>query len=296
MMTSMRRTRTLASTAGAFVLLVGLTACGGDGGDDPRFEPIEQVVTLGDSYAAGPGINPIVDGTCQRSGSNYGSLVAKRLEAKNFQDSSCGGADTKDLVTGQTRRGQVVNQPQLSSVTEATDLVTLGIGLNNGGTSAFTLYVCIPELNLKELCDQYLSFPERDVIDKVDEIADSVKLGIESIRDLAPNTRVVLVGYPRELPDDPECPDKQPLTCEAADRLRLVLKSADVAYRRVAQETKIQYVSTYEASRGHDICSAAPWVNGIKDNSITGGGAQLHPTPAFMEAVAGLVYEAVPAK
>lgn len=296
MMTSMRRTRTLATTAGALVLLAGLAACGSDGDGDPRFEPIEQVVTLGDSYAAGPGINPIVDGTCQRSGSNYGALVAKRLRATNFQDSSCGGADTKDLVTGQTRRGQVVNQPQLSSVTEATDLVTLGIGLNNGGTSAFTLYVCIPELNLKELCDQYLSFPERDVIDKVDEIADSVKLGIESIRDLAPNTRVVLVGYPRALPEDAECPDKLPLTGEAADRLRLVLKSADVAYRRVAEETKVQYVSTYEASRGHDICSDEPWVNGIVDNSTTGGGAQLHPTPAFMAAVADLVYEAVPAK
>ena len=276
-------------------LLATVAACGG-GDDDPVFGPIEQVVALGDSYAAGPGINPIVDGTCQRSGSNYGSLVAKKLKAQNYQDSTCGGADTKDLVTGQTRRGVVVNQPQLSSVTEATDLVTVGIGLNNGGASAFALYVCLPSLNLKDYCDQYLALPESDIIKKVDQIADSVKIGIESIRDLAPNTRVVLVGYPRALPDDAECPDILPLTGEAADRLRLVLKAADVAYRRIAKESKIQYVSTYAASKGHDMCSADPWANGLKDNSATGGGAALHPTPAFMAAVADRVVAAVSKK
>lgn len=283
-----RRTRPWAA-ATAFVALLAVTAGCGSDEEGPDFQPIEQVVALGDSYAAGPGINPIGDGTCLRSESNYGSLVAKRLEAANYQDATCGGADTKDLVTGQTRRGQVVNQPQLSSVTEATDLVTLGLGLNNGGASAFALYVCIPELNLADYCKQYLALPERDIVEKVEQIADSVKIGIEAIRDLAPNTRVVLVGYPRALPDDGECPDILPLTGAAADRLRLVLAAADVAYRRVAEEEKISYVSTYQASRGHDMCSADPWVNGIKDNSATGGGAALHPTPAFMAAVTDAV-------
>lgn len=291
MTTSIRRLRPLAATGAVLTLLAVLVACGGD--EEPEYGPVEQMVTLGDSYAAGPGIDPIENGTCQRSGANYGSLVADMLKVQNFQDASCGGADTKDLVTGQTRRGQVVNQPQLSSVTEATDLVTLGIGLNNGGASAFALYICIPSLGFKDLCDQYLAFPERDVIEKVDEIADSVKLGIESIRDLAPNTRIVLVGYPRALPDDAECPDVLPLTGEAADRLRLVLKAADVAYRRVAEETKVQYVSTYDASEGHDMCSDDPWVNGVTDDSRAGGGAALHPTPAFMTAVADLVETAV---
>jgi len=36
-------------------------------------------VALGSSFASGPGIEPIIDPRCGRSGSNYAHLVAGRL-------------------------------------------------------------------------------------------------------------------------------------------------------------------------------------------------------------------------
>jgi hypothetical protein len=36
-------------------------------------------VALGSSFASGPGIDPILDARCGRSGSNYAHLVAARL-------------------------------------------------------------------------------------------------------------------------------------------------------------------------------------------------------------------------
>ena len=54
-------------------------------------------VALGSSFASGPGIDPLLDARCGRSGSNYAHLVAERL-GYDLVDVTCGGA------TGTTSR------------------------------------------------------------------------------------------------------------------------------------------------------------------------------------------------
>ena len=83
---------------------------------------------MGDSAAAAP----LVPGdvrtplSCIRSGKNYPSLVADDLVVNAFQDMTCSGAKTDHFFEAQDD-----NPPQLSAVTPATTLVTIGpIGAN----------------------------------------------------------------------------------------------------------------------------------------------------------------------
>ena len=60
-------------------------------------------VALGSSFASGPGIEPIIDAGCGRSGNNYAHLVAERL-GYDLVDVSSGGATVAGLHS-------VVTQP-----------------------------------------------------------------------------------------------------------------------------------------------------------------------------------------
>jgi hypothetical protein len=47
------------------------------------------------------------------------------------------------------------------------------------------------------------------------------------------------------------------------------------------------YVDTYSLSKGHDVCSDDPWVNGHEE--VPGEAAALHPFAAYHRAVADAI-------
>ena len=55
-------------------------------------------VALGSSFAAGPGVDPIVVPACGRSARNYPALVAERL-GYDLVDVTSGGATVDDVLT-----------------------------------------------------------------------------------------------------------------------------------------------------------------------------------------------------
>src|SRR5205807_10473813 len=86
-------------------------------------------VALGDSYTAGPSIEPVrarAPMICGRSAANYPSLVAAELGA-DLTDASCSGAVTANL----TNLPQGANPPQIGKVLPTTSLVTVSIGGND---------------------------------------------------------------------------------------------------------------------------------------------------------------------
>lgn len=289
--TGVRTQARRAGLAGVVLALLTVAACGGGDKEPPKPASIESYAALGDSYAAGAGLGPVEDADCYRSSANYGSLVASQLGIADYSDVTCGGAATKNLVTGQTHDGDVINGPQLAAVTKDTDLVTIGMGLNNSGISVQILYLCLPQLNLKAECEKYLDQPDRIVTDTVDQVADAMKVSLEAIRKKAPEAMVILVGYPHSLPDEGVCPSVLNLTGKAADRARETLELTNEKYQEIAKQTGVTYVDMYAASEGHDMCSKSPWVNGDKDAGTRG--APLHPTPAFQRAVADRIVELV---
>lgn len=255
-----------------------------DASDGPTY------VALGDSYTTGGEIGDTA-GYCLRSDVDYPALVAAKLKIGYFQDASCGGATTADLTQEQSGRGGS-NAPQVEQLSAATTLVTLGIGLNDDGFATEIGYTCLKSGGkVTPACKSYLATPESAQTAKVRQIAADVRAAIKTIEKSAPNAKIVLVGYPRMLPENRTCANRYDLDARAADRLRQILAEVNVAWRGVADATGATYVDTYKASEGHDICSADPWVNGFVP--VKGDGASLHPNAAYHRAVAQLVEAAV---
>lgn len=280
-----RRTATRAAAAALVVAtLLGLAACG-KGNPDKGIGEITSYVALGDSYTSGVGLAPVSDAVCNRSSLNYPSLVAARLDVGQFADVSCAGASSENLFTSQkTPTGS--NEPQLAAVLADTDLVTIGLGLNDHALSVRLLYPCL-EVNgeVGPNCDLYLQQPDSVFDTAIDTMAGSVKADLDDIREKAPEARIVLVGYPRLLPDDATCRTEVPVTDAAAVRIRYAMEKVNEAMAQAAKKAKVDYVDMYTPSAGHDACSGDDrWVNG---QNVEAGKAQAyHPFAAYHEAVA----------
>jgi lysophospholipase L1-like esterase len=263
-------------------------------------------VALGDSYTAGPDI-PDQDGTpagCERSSSNYPSLVARGLGIASSQvrDVSCGGATIADLTSAQST-SDGVNAAQLSALSPSTTLVTLGIGGNDVDFSS-VLSRCV-ELDLvpsligrtasgSSPCEAYYTSGGTDQIEqKIQTAATGLAGALSQISRRAPHASVFVVGYPELLPSGgSSCADTLGITSadlvflnEEEQRLNAMLQAS-------AKAAGAAYVDTYTASQGHDACTdqTVRWVEPLAPASPA---APLHPNARGEQGMADAVLSAV---
>jgi lysophospholipase L1-like esterase len=274
-------------------LSAGLTACEGGAGVEPGVEETIDYVALGDSYTAAP-LVPTTDtkNVCFRSDGNYPHLVAAELPGARLTDVSCSGAET-DSITGSQSIGGKTLPPQLEAVTEDTDLVTIGIGGNDFGLFGSMSLPCI---RLAETDSD--GAPCRDanrmaggdrLMAIVPKIKANVRDVIEAVRDRAPDARVVVVDYPRLTPASGTCPDQLLLAAGDYAYVGRLNRALSDALRAAAEDAGVESVDVYAASRGHDVCSDDPWVNGITTDGARA--LALHPFAEQQQAVADLILE-----
>lgn len=279
------------------ILAVSLTiaACDGSSGPDPapsgtRSPPITSVtsyVSLGDSFSAGPGIEPVDTSSsgCLRSDRSWPSLLAKRLRAKTFVNVSCSGAPSSHLTAPFTPAGGTKTKPQLDAVHDDTQLITLTMGGNDGGALPAIMIACRNALSEKR--DVCAPFVRDQLAPILDEVEIGVARGLSDIRHRAPDATVLLVGYPRIAPDTGACKalgisgPRTRLQQRAEEALDGVLRSA-------ARDAGVGYLSLRAASRGHDACAGRDaWVNGLE--APNGDGVALHPNAAGVRAIEAAV-------
>lgn len=297
-----------AALLGAAVLLSGCTPGGADGptGDPGADVPAaaasptrttpgyERYAALGDSYSAGP-LVPTTDlaGGCARSTSNYPSLVAARLGVETLTDVTCSGATTRDLTHVQNPFGDSRIPPQLRAVDRRTDLVTLGIGGNDLGLFATLVGTCT-RLRASDPtgspCTRRLAAQRPGLEAATTTIGSRVTASLRAVRRRAPSATVLLVGYPRLVPDTGTCP-ALPLAAGDYAEGRRISRALDRALARAARRAGATFVDVYDASRGHDICSTAPWVNGrVTDRQRA---LAYHPFAEGMQGIANQVLVAL---
>jgi lysophospholipase L1-like esterase len=294
-----RAAATLAVALLGAVLLAGCTSDGSaapaDRGTPSSSAPVYQrYVALGDSYSAGPLI-PTTDlaGGCARSDHNYPSLVAARLHVPHFVDVTCSGATTGDLTRVQPTFGDARIPPQLRAVTRSTDLVTLGVGGNDLDLFGTLINTCT-RLRSSDPggapCARRLAAVGPDLEAATATIRSRVAASLQAVRRRAPEADLVLVGYPRLVPDTGTCAALPLATGDYAEGRR-ISRVLDRALAQAAARTGVRYVDMYDASRGHDICSSAPWVNGrVTDRQRA---LAYHPLAAGMRADADRVLAAL---
>ncbi|MDO9455574.1 SGNH/GDSL hydrolase family protein [Nocardioides sp.] len=269
-------------------------------GDGPTTKPtavrtpaLDVYVAMGDSYTAAP-LFPLDDNTviddCLRSGTNYPTLVADELGI-TVNDVSCSGASTVSIF-GEQKFTSKVQPPQIDALSPDADLVTVGIGANDFTFFSDMIFDCLAVAD-RDVTGSPCRAANTDAAGQdrlernVVKIRNNVKKVVEAISARAPEARILLVGYPQLIPSEGTCRARLPLAVgDYAYTLELNLRLAQ-AVRNGGVSAGAEYVDLVGASQGHDICSAEPWVAGIrgKDNKAAG----LHPYPAEQEAVADLV-------
>ena len=276
----MRPGRVAAALTCALVVLGALSACN-DSVPQPPPKSAAMYVALGDSYvsgAIGKGA-----GTCGRGKDNYPHLVARKLRPITIRDASCGGATTANVLTDSPLAGTTL-PAQLDDVPPGADVVTLGIGANDGNLYPAIFYGCFIQSRLRTAAACGRALAKAPAILATTE--QSIVSTIRAVQAKAPQATVVLVGYLRLAPDSGDCPALGADTTvvrQFAQVEALVAKTQAAA----AKKAGVPFVPVRDESAGHDACAEDAWTNAL--TAKPGDGILLHPSAAGMKAVSRLV-------
>lgn len=245
-----------------------------------------KYVALGDSFAAGVGISNIIDSACGRSDSNYAHLFAD-ASGRTLTDATCGGATVDSVIS-----------EQVAAVTADTALITLGVGGNDIGFAEIARSCAggsgsLPTGSADGGGGGCKSNFEAIVPARLSDTSAKLSTLLGSLRERAPEADIVLVSYPRLLPDDAAACATNPLKLSAEDidwvRDSVVGGLNSMLRDAAAATEKTRYLSIYEISTGHDICAAPEdqWMNG----GVVGDaeGRPLHPNRRSHAATAELM-------
>jgi lysophospholipase L1-like esterase len=294
----MRRTLTTLLLSG--LLLAG---CGSDPESAPPPGPAEttgspaaapteydEYVALGDSYTAAPLVPPTdTSNACLRSGVNYPALVAEGMPGTELTDVSCSGAATENMTTPQRGMTGAV-PPQFDALRRGTDLVTIGLGGNDGGLFGSVLGDCTKLASSDPTGSPCTRRFESRTEATLDEIRSNLADVVAGVQERAPQARILLLGYPQIVPESGSC-DDLPLAEGDYAFARQVNEDLNDAVEEAAGDTDAEFVDVWEPSEGHDICGDEPWING----RVTSAQRALayHPLAVEQRAVADLVLDAL---
>jgi hypothetical protein len=194
--------------------------------------------------------------------------VSSNLGAASFTNISCSGATTADMNQSQSVTGGT-NPPQFSAINAGTTLVTMGIGGNDIGFSSILETCAEDSLHnpFGDPCTQhYTSGGTDQLAAAITSLAPVIGSLLSQIHQLAPNARVLLVGYPVILPNSGNgCWPVVPIAYGDVPYLRGVELELNQMLASEAASNNATFVNTYTDSIGHDACQPASnqWVEGL---------------------------------
>lgn len=287
----------LAALLGAVVLAAtGCTEGGGSGADggggidvpDPVVETEVtssiDYVAMGDSFSAGPFIGTMRNDPagCARSRSNYPAFLAQWLDVASYTDVTCSAATTVDLAEQMLLFDGSTAPPQLDALSEDTDLVTLGIGGNDFG---------IYDSLIRCQGSAAAQCPVAQLRADAGKVAGRVEKAVRRVLDVAPDARVLVVGYPDILPTEGSCAAVG-VPAEVLGPVAEVAGLLNDSLARGASAGGGEYVDIEAVSEGHDVCARGrAWVNGPRFR--IGVAAPFHPKVNGMRGMAAEVFRQV---
>jgi lysophospholipase L1-like esterase len=251
----------------------------------------DQYVAIGDSYTSAPRIGPPADRIgCLQTTDNYPHQVSRRLGLE-LTDVSCGGATTQQLTQPQ-QLGNISQPPQIDALSRTTDLVTISLGANDFGIFGGVVFVC-PAVRAKdptgEPCTAANAAAGKNSVEhRVASLEKRLVAVIELVKKRAPKARVVVVGYPQFFPSAGPC-DQLPLADGDFPLAHKVNKELVQAQKDAAATSKVEYVDVFDATKGHDMCAAEPWMAGLRPGRADA--MPYHPFPQEQHAVTELLVD-----
>lgn len=251
--------------------------------------PSLRLAALGSSYAAGPGITPVLDRSAMRSGANYAHVAARILGA-NLTDLSVSGATTATILTEsqQTWDGTLV-APQIEGLPADADVVTLTAGGNDLGYIGAVFSAAAgadPDSTLASVTESTTGSAAAPAVDDAAISATAAGLidVLTAIDDRAPRARIVLVDYLPLFGPATRAGRDVPFDDDALTTLRALQAAVEEAFGRAADETGVELLTASELGRGHELGSSEAWVSGVLEGMNAVGGS-FHPNRAGMEVI-----------
>jgi lysophospholipase L1-like esterase len=174
-------------------------------------------VALGDSYAAGYGLQPSTDRPvpgCDQSAQDYPHQLAAAL-GLDLTDVTCSGAVTANITTTAESTGKGSAPPQDTALNDNTRIVTLTIGGDDLGFTDIATYCAAASAHgpllihpLQFDCRGHYTAPGPDNLqDKLDTtVSPAVAATLAAIHTKAPRAKVFVLGYPALAPDTADTP------------------------------------------------------------------------------------------
>lgn len=223
---------------------------------NPHAIKTSPYVALGDSYSSAAGVSPFVataPPTCSRSTLNYAHDIAALTKPSSFTDVTCSGAKTSDFFSSQASGVA----PQLDAVTKDTRLVTMTIGGNDEGVFVNSFFGCATISATDVMgnpCQQKYGTAFTDQINN--QTYPHLVAALTAVRKKAPAATVVIIGYPRILPDTGElsCYSSMPIAMGDVPWLSHEEDVLNAAVSRAASETGARFIDMSASSVGHDAC------------------------------------------
>ena len=284
----------LARAAALLIVAAALAGCSGD--DEERsygsIGSDSQYVALGDSYTAAPNTGPKVGNNgCYNTEVNYPHLIAEATGAE-LVDNSCNGANTTFLTKPQ-RTAVGEHPPQLDAIDADTDLVTIRIGANDDQLF-LRIIQCWMQFGADKpgtpCADADAAGGANSLEPRLAELQTSLVTALGKIAERAPDAEIIVLGYPRLVPDDGTCAEL-PVPAGDYDYVRRIIEGLNTALSAAADDTGATFIDMYAASEGHDICADDPWIAGA--GASPRGAAAWHPYAAESEEAADLVLAAL---
>lgn len=235
----------------------------------------DDYVALGDSYSSGTGTRSYFDSGCQKSVYAYPWLVQEEVPGLELDFAACSGAVTADVLNN-----------QVSSLSSATDWVTITIGGNDAGFADVITECALPGWlsDCPGALDDAEEFIEGTLPGRLDDVYDA-------IAEEAPNADTIVLGYPR-LFNGEDCNGGTFFSSAELKRLNEVadLLSEVTAGRVEAAGAGFGFADVIPGFVGHAVCDSTEWINGLSWPV----GESFHPNKAgHVNGYAPLVIEAI---
>lgn len=236
-------------------------------------------VAMGSSFAAGPGITQVVEGSpprCARSRDNYPHQLAS-LRGYTLVDASCSGATSHHLLGAWNEL-----PPQLDALSADAALVTVTIGGNDLGYmgSLMAASGCATRAQ-QGGCAGVIMPAEADY----EAVAQRLRQIVAQVHRRAPKARLVFVDYFTVLPEGATC-SAAPMGAADATLLRAVAARLATLTAQVAQKGGAEVLRLSQVTATHHVCAAEPWLNGFVRPAGDSPWAPYHPTLQGMAGAA----------
>lgn len=257
---------------------------------------VQHIACLGSTFAAGPGIPPIVDGNASRSGRNYARQVAQRLGAR-LTDLSVSGATLLNILSEpQTVAPKTRYPAQIEGLPNDVDLVLLTAGGTDLSYTSDMVKQAIRATWIGWLLFLILSFlpvPRSKDMTQA-ELNGRLDKVLDAIHARAPQARVLLVEHLALLGDDDAAAQRIGFTPAQIHQHKRKADRLMDAYAQAAQNRAAwcAVVRMHDVSKAHVIGTPQPWIQGftLYDVAVLRK-VPFHPTLAGMTATADRIVE-----